>query len=98
MGLLKKIELESGITVNYHRIVSINKITNNSDVVEVASYTSKEKREEEKAYYESTDEDKAMNVFIDTTYVDMEYNEDISIKEVYDYLKTTEKFKDAIDA
>lgn len=98
MGLLKTIELENGITVNYHRIVSINKITNSSNMVEVASYTSKEKREEEKAYYESTEEDKVMNVFIDTTYVDMEYDEDISIKEVYDYLKTTEKFKDAVDA
>lgn len=98
MGLLKQIELENGITVNYHRIVSINKITNSSNMVEVASYTSKEKREEEKEYYESTDENKVMNVFIDTTYVGMEYDEDISIKEVYDYLKTTEKFKDAVDA
>lgn len=98
MGLLKQIELESGIVVNYHRVVSINKITNNRNIVEVASYTSKEKREEEKAYYESTDENKSMNVFIDTTYVGMDYDEDISIKEVYDYLKTTEKFKDAVDA
>ena len=87
--------MENGITVNYHRVVSINKITNNSNVVEVASYTSKEKREEEIEYYNSTDENKVMNVFIDTTYVGMDYDENISIKEVYDYLKTTDKFKDA---
>ena len=98
MGLLKTIELENGITVNYHRIVSINKITNNSNVIEVASYTSKEKREEEKNYYNSEEVDKSMNVFIDTTYIDKEYKENESIQDVYEYLKTTEKFKDAVDA
>lgn len=98
MGLLKAIELENGIIVNYHRIVSINKITNNSNVIEVASYTSKEKREEEKNYYNSEEIDKSMNVFIDTTYINKEYKENESIQDVYDYLKTTEKFKDAQDA
>ena len=97
MGLLKTIELENGIVVNYHRIVSINKITNNSNVIEVASYTSKEKREEEKAYYESEENNKQMNVFIDTTYIEKEYEESETIQDVYDYLKTTDKFKDAVD-
>ena len=97
MALLKEIELESGIVVTYHRIVSINKITNNSNIVEVASYISKAKREEEKEYYESKDENKKMNVFIDTTYIEKDYKEDETIQDVYDYLKTTEKFKDAID-
>ena len=95
MALSKQIELENGIVVNYHRIVSINKITNNSNVIEVASYTSKEKREEEKEYYESTEVNKQMNVFIDTTYIEKEYKEDETIQGVYDYLKTTDKFKDA---
>lgn len=95
MGLLKPIELENGIVVNYHRVVSINKITNNSNVIEVASYTSKEKREEEKEYYESEEINKQMNVFIDTTYIEKEYEENETIQDVYDYLKTTEKFKDA---
>jgi hypothetical protein len=97
MGLLKQIELENGIVVNYHRVVSINKITNNSNVIEVASYTSKEKREEEKTYYESQEQDKKMNVFIDTTFINKEYVEDETIQEVYDYLKTTEKFENAKD-
>ena len=97
MALLKAIELENGIIVNYHRIVSINKITNNSNIIEVASYTSKEKREEEKTYYESKEENKQLNVFIDTTYLEKEYEENETIQDVYDYLKTTEKFKDAED-
>ena len=40
MALKKEIELENGIIVNYHRIVSINKITNDCNIIEVASYTS----------------------------------------------------------
>ena len=98
MALKKQIELENGIIVNYHRIVSINKITNSSIIIEVASYTSEEKRQEEIEYYNLTEENKSMNVFIDTTYLNKEYNETDTIKDLYDYLKTTEKFKDALDA
>lgn len=93
MGLLKKIELENGVIVNYHRIVSINKITNSSNVIEIGSYTSKEKREEEREKI-----GQEMNIFIDTTFMSVNYDEEIDIKGVYDYLKTTDKFKDAEDA
>lgn len=97
MALKKEITLDNGITVNYHRIVSINKITNNSNIIEIGSYTNEEKRQEEIDYYNSTEEDKSMNVFIDTTFINKEYNEAETIEEVYEYLKTTEKFKDAED-
>jgi len=63
----------------------------------VASYTSKEKRQEEIDYYNSQEEDKQMNVYIDTTYVNTEYDENKTIQDYYDYLKTTDKFKDAED-
>ena len=46
MGLKKSIELDNGVIVNYHRIVSINKVTNVSNIIEIASYTNEEKREE----------------------------------------------------
>lgn len=93
MGLLKKIELENGIVVNYHRIVSINKITNSSNIIEIGSYTSKEKRQEE---IEKIGQE--INIFIDTTFMSVNYDEEIDIKGVYEYLKTTDKFKDAEDA
>lgn len=92
MALTKKIELENGVIVNYHRIVSINKITNKSIVIEVASYTSQEKRQEE-----IEKEGQSMNIFIDTIYLDKEYNETDSIRDLYNYLKTTEKFSEAED-
>ena len=97
MALKKQIELDYGIIVNYHRIVSLNKVTNNTNIIEVASYTSEEKRQEEIDYYNSTEENKTMNVFIDTTYINKEYSETETIEDVYAYLKTLDKFKDAED-
>ena len=47
MALIKEIELDNGVVVRYHRIVSINKITNNCNLIEVASYTTEDKRKEE---------------------------------------------------
>ena len=97
MALKKEIELENGITTNYHRIVSINKITNNCNIIEVASYTSEKQREKEKEYYSSTDENKSMNVFIETSFIQKEYSENETIEECYEYLKNSEQFKDAED-
>lgn len=92
MALKKQIELENGVMVNYHRIVSINKITNKQIIIEVASYTSKEKRQEE-----IDKEGQEMNIFIETTYLNKKYNESDSIQDLYNYLKTTEKFANAED-
>lgn len=97
MALQKQIELDNGVIVNYHRIVSINKITNNSIIIEVASYTSKEKRQEEIGYYTSTETEKSMNVFIDTTYINTDYDENKTIQDLYEFLKTTERFINAED-
>ena len=97
MAIKKEIELENGIIVNYHRIVSINKITNNCNIIEVASYTSEKQRNKEKEYYKSTDEDKRMNVFIEAEYIQKEYSENETIEECYEYLKKIDKFKDAED-
>ena len=93
MALKKEIELENGIVVNYHRIVSINKITNNCNIIEVASYTSEKQRDKEKEYYESTEEDKQINVFIETKCIQKEYAEGETIEECYKYLKTLDEFK-----
>lgn len=112
MALKKEVELDNGIITNYHRIVSLNKITNQSNMIEVANYISKEQREKEKKYQmiqnknianeKLSDDEKVLlsegiNVFINTMYITKEYNENETIEEIYDYLKETEKFKDSID-
>lgn len=94
MALKKEIILNNGVITKYHRIVSINNVTNVCNLIEVASYTSEEKREEEKNAIKNSEE---MNVFIDTAYINKEYEEDFTIEQAYDYLKTLDKFKDSED-
>ncbi len=100
MALQKQIELENGIILNYHRIASINKITNNTTVIEVASYINETKRQAEIDALQigrETGEAVQTNIFIETTFVNKEYSEDETIKDLYDYLKTTEIFEGAKD-
>lgn len=95
MALLKTIELDSGIVLNYHRIVAITKITNHTTVLEVAGYTSKEKRDQEIQQFNNCE---AITVYINKSFMNVDYDETTTIKDWYDYLKTTEKYKDAEDA
>lgn len=94
MALLKQIELDSGIILNYHRIVAITKVTNHSTILEVAGYTSKEKRDQEISQLMNGEE---VTVYIDTSFMSADYDENTTIKDWYDYLKTTEKYLDAED-
>lgn len=112
MALQKEIELENGITLNYHRITSLNKITNIANIVEINSYANESKRQKEKEYHNvqkknasneelSTTEqellEKGINVFVEADCINLPYNEDTTIEDVYEYLKTTEKYKNAED-
>ena len=113
MAIQKQIELENGVVLNYHRITSLMKITNVSNNVEISSYTSVSQREKEQEYQqlqlksaneeELTQEeqgvlDKGINVFIETEFIQLPYDESQTIEDIYDYLKTTEKYKNAKDA
>lgn len=94
MAIQKEIVLDNGITVNYHRIVSVNNITNHASIIEVGSYTNEEKRNEEK---EKLANNERMNIYISTEYLNTEYDETMNVLNAYDYLKTQEKYKDATD-
>ena len=113
MALKKEIILDNGITINYHRIVSFNKITNISNVIEVASYTNEKQRKKEGKYQEiqkknsegivplTEDEMKILetgiDVFINTDILSIPYDETMTIEKAYEYLKTLDKFKNAED-
>ena len=94
MALLKTIELDSGIILNYHRVVAITKITNHSIVLEIAGYTSRAKREQEIDQFKNGQE---ITVYVDTTFLSVDYDETSTIKDWYAYLKTTDEYKDAED-
>lgn len=112
MALKKEIILDNGVIVNYHRIVSMNKITNDSIIIEVNSYISENQREKEKRYQELqkksangeelTDEEqeelnKGINILVEADYISIKYDQNINIEDTYKYLKTTEKFKGSED-
>lgn len=94
MALIKEIELENGVKVNYHRIVSVNNITNHVSIIEVASYTSKEKREQEKEAFEKGE---FIDVFKETKFIEKEYEEDLNVVSAYEYLKTLPEFSGCTD-
>ena len=92
MALLKNITLNNGITVKYHRIVSINHIINSKTILELASYTSEEKRAEE---INALQNGEPMNVFINTSYINLKYNLELTPEGAYEIIKTLPEFKGA---
>ena len=112
MALQKQINLKNGISLNYHRITSFNKITNINTIIEVSSYINKEQRLIEKNYQEIQQKnanneqltqkeqellENGIDVFIETEFINIPYDEKINIETVYDYLKTTDKYSGSID-
>ena len=94
MALIKSITLPNGITVEYHRVVSVDNITNQSSIIEVASYTNKTKRLEEK---EALKNNIPMDIFINTEYLNVPYDKDLNVDSAYAYLKTLEQFEGYVD-
>ena len=95
MALYKPIALPSGIVLSYHRICDIQVTVNQQINIQVASYLSQAKRQEEKdAYANGT----AMNVFIEGSWYTTDYtDEGMSPPAAYAYLKTLPAFEGAID-
>lgn len=94
MAILKSITNEQGITTEYHRIVSVNSIVNICTIIEVCSYINKDKRAEEK---EKIANKQPMNIYNESDYINIAYDETMNVSKSYEYLKTIEKFKDGID-
>ena len=100
MGLSKEITASNGIPLNYHRITSITIITNVQNIVEVSSYTSQEKREEERAMIEALaagDNEASCDVYIDTDYINMRYDPDMNITSAYNAVKELDRYRGADD-
>lgn len=112
MAIKKEIEKENGIVLSYHRIVALNKITNIANTIEVNSYISMTQREKEKRYQELqrkkfnneelTNEEReeinnGINIIVEADYIDLGYDENMTIEQAYKYLKGIEKYKDSED-
>ncbi len=92
MAIIKKLNSkEYNIPTTYHRIVSVNNITNHASIIEIASYENKEKRQIEK---EALLLGNPMDVFISTEYLNTPYNENFNVSSAYEYLKSLDKFSE----
>lgn len=94
MALYKELEKANGVITKYHRIVSMNIITNVQNVIEVASYTSQEKREQE---IEALKQGLEHDIYINTLYLTSSYEQTMTVEGAYEWLKTQEMFVDALD-
>lgn len=91
MALYKSIEMDNGIILNYHRIVSLTMFVNRYNVIEIQSYISNDKREEEK------DNPSFANIYIETKYFTVDYSPNMSIDDAYEFLKKLDIFEGAED-
>lgn len=89
MALKKDIMLPNGIIASYHRIASMSKLTNQLNSILVLSYVNEDIRNREN--------DIEDNLFIMKDVITKSYDEEETISDVYDYLKTLEKYADAED-
>lgn len=95
MALHLKRTLPNGVSVEYHRVVRVDCITNVTRVIEVASYTSAAKRAEEKA---KTAAGEPMDVYMETRFYEAPPSDaGMSCAEAYAYLKTLPEFDGATD-
>lgn len=94
MALHKQIILESGVQVCYHRVASLITITNVKNVIEVSSYTSSEKRAEERS---SLMDGVGMNVFVNTSIFETDYDQTMTIEDAYNYIKSLPDFYGSSD-
>ena len=93
MGLSIQKEI-GGVPLSYHRVASVNIITNQCNFIEVQSYVSKAKRDEEKEAIENRE---AMDVFIHATTYQAPYDQTMTVDSAYAHIKALEDFAGATD-
>lgn len=97
MALKKKITKPNGITLDYHRISMVKIDTNWGCTILVDSYLNQESRLKEKMIYEGKTEKDTPFPYVDSEYISFDYDENMSIKNAYEWLKKQPEFEDAED-
>lgn len=90
MALYKKVLQDDGVTTDYHRILYIQSVTNRHISIAVLSYVNDNSRNAEKDSITNTPYQKAI------TY-EIPYDENMTVKKAYEYLKTLPQFVGAED-
>jgi len=91
MGLSKRVTLANGVQTNYHRIRTIMHDVGNKTLVDVVSYTSRARRDDELA----SGGQQEMCVHVE--WHEHDYDDALTVADAYEWLKTTETFEGATD-
>lgn len=95
MGMSKDETLPNGVKISYFRIVTLTTVVNMQSIIEVAGYVSQEEREREQAAILNPDE--GCDVFVDTRYITVDYDPDMSVNKAYALLKEMPEYQGAVD-
>lgn len=94
MALVLTRETRGGVPLSYHRIVSVTGIVNHSTTVEVRSYVSKAKREEEAR---TLAEEGASYAYNETEFFELPYDPSMDCDGAYAWLKSQPGWEGAVD-
>ena len=97
MAIRKAVSMKNGLVLNYHRIAMINIEPNQRITILVHSYLDEPARNYEKSYANGEINGEPIFPYVDSEYIQIEYDEDMSIKKAYEVLKNMPKFKEAED-
>lgn len=97
MALKKSITKPDGIVVDYHRIAMVKIDTNQQTTILLHSYLSDHGREYEKDYAAGKIEGEPIFPYVEAEYISFEYDENMSIKNAYEWLKKQPEFEGAED-
>jgi hypothetical protein len=89
MALYKPIKQPDGVTTDYHRVLFLTITPNQQNSVAVCSYVDPVSRADEQAG--------DMDPYRKTITYETDYQENMSIKDAYEYLKTLPEFEGAED-
>ena len=100
MGISKDETLPNGVPLSYYRIVSLTCVVNQNSIIEVAGYVNQAEREKEQeaiAEAQETGEHPEINVFIDSRFISVDYDPDLSVNKAYELLKAMPEYQGAED-
>jgi hypothetical protein len=91
MGLSKRITLGNGIQTNYHRIRTIMHDVGNKTLVDVVSYTSRARRDEE------VESGGLIETCVNVAWHEHDYDDALTLADAYAWLKELPEFEGATD-
>ena len=101
MAIKKQIESSNGVVTEYHRIALVSIDVNNQNTILIHSYLSEDGRKIEKEYsaalFSDLEECMINFPYVDARYINTEYNENMTVKAAYEYLKTLPEFEGSED-